>query len=221
MSWDWGIVATWVSALAAVVALAVSCWQMRLNNMQSLFSRRLYLWVMTEKLLMLYKDNAQHLKQPNEPQMALDLYFAWLTNTTFLQGITPSISHPLEGEYQLKLHLKLDEMKSLACEARFVFKGKPGKAVADFLEAYQALLLSMYQYQVGFSHMQQSAKEFRWTLDEAVEKTGEKMWRVRLFEAEDMIKEACDSLSTRKMLGGIRRQIRLVSTPKDYIDTFR
>ena len=49
---------------------------------------------------------------------------------------------------QLKLHLKLDEMKSLAMEATFCFKGKSGDAIAEFIEAYQSLLFSMYQYQI-------------------------------------------------------------------------
>ena len=93
-----------------------------------------------------YEKNAKSLEHDNEPQMAIDLLFAWLTNTTYLQSISASINHVLDAEPQLKLHLKLDEMRSLAMEAKFCFKGKSGDAIAEFIEAYQSLLFSMYQY---------------------------------------------------------------------------
>ena len=97
--------------------------------------------------------------------MAIDLLFAWLTNTTYLQSISASINHVLDAEPQLKLHLKLDEMRSLAMEAKFCFKGKSGDAIAEFIEAYQSLLFSMYQYQILINKMLQNTKEYQWTLE--------------------------------------------------------
>lgn len=75
-------------------------------------------------------------------------------------------------------------MKSLAMEARFCFKGKSGDAIADFIEAYQSLLFSMYQYQIMVKRMQQNAKEYQWTLEQASEKLHEPDQRKDLFEKE-------------------------------------
>lgn len=108
-----------------------------------------------------YAKNAKNLEHDDEPQMAIDLLFVGLTNTTYLQSISASINHVLDADHQLKLHLKLDEMRSLAMEARFCFKGKSGDALADFIEDYQALLFSMYQYQVLFNKMLQNAREYQ------------------------------------------------------------
>ena len=156
-----------ISAIVAIIALVISCYQARLSNKQSLFNRRLNIWITVDKLMSVYVKNARNLEHDDEPQMAIDLLFAWLTNTTYLQSISASINHVLDDDSQLKLHLKLEEMKSLAMEARFCFKGKSGDAIAEFIEAYQSLLFSMYQYQILLNKMSQSAKEDQWTLEQA------------------------------------------------------
>ena len=121
----WEIIASCVSAGVAILALFVSLRQGRMANRQSLFDRRLRIWIITEKLIQLCRINPELSKKDNEPQFAIDLCFKRLTNTTYLQEISAAISHVLESEHQLKLHLKLDEMKSLSMEATFVFKGQP------------------------------------------------------------------------------------------------
>lgn len=139
-----------ISAIVAIIALFISCYQARLSNKQSLFNRRLNIWITVDKLMSVYAKNAKNLEHDDEPQMDIDLPFALLTNTTYLQSISASINKVLDADLQLKLHLKLDEMRSLAMESRFCFKGKSGEAIAEFIEAYQSLLFSMYQYQILF-----------------------------------------------------------------------
>lgn len=155
----------YISAIVAIIALLISCYQARLSNKQSLFNRRLNIWITVDKLMSVYAKNAKNLEHNDEPQLAIDRLFVWLTNTTYLQSISASINHVLDADPQLKLHLKLDEMKSLAMEARFCFKGKSGDAIAEFIEAYQSLLFSMYQYQILLNKMSQSAKVYQWTLN--------------------------------------------------------
>lgn len=220
MDLDWGTIASCGSAIAAVIALLIALWQGRASNRQSLFDRRLRIWVITEKLLSLYGDNAAKLEQKGEPEYAITLSFGWMTNTTFLQEIGPVIDHALESEHQLKLHLKLDEMKSLAMEASFAFKGKPSKAIANFLNAYQALLLAMYQYKIILDEMQTTAANFRYGPEKAMESVGEPRHRDALYKAEDELARAYRVLVKRCVAGKIKRQIKLDSTLCDYLDTF-
>ena len=51
-----------------------------------------------------YAKNAKNLEHDDEPQMAIDLLFVWLTNTTYLQSISASINKVLDADLQLKLH---------------------------------------------------------------------------------------------------------------------
>lgn len=199
----------YISAIVAIIALFISCYQARLSNKQSLFNRRLNIWITVDKLMGVYAKNAKNLKQDDEPQMAIDLLFVWLTNTTYLQSVSASINHVLDAEHQLKLHLKLDEMRSLAMEARFCFKGKSGEAIAEFIEAYQSLLFSMYQYQILLNKMSRSTKVYQWTLERASEQLHEPDRRKDLFEKESALAASYKTLCQQNKRGTIQRQFQL------------
>lgn len=199
----------YISAIVAIIALLISCYQARLSNKQSLFNRRLNIWITVDKLISAYANNAKNLEHDDEPQMAIDLLFVWLTNTTYLQSISASINKVLDADLQLKLHLKLDEMRSLAMEARFCFKGKSGEAIAEFIEAYQSLLFSIYQHQILLNKMSQSAKVYQWTLEQASEQLHEPEQRQDLFERESALAASCKTLCQQNKRGAIHRQIKL------------
>lgn len=209
----WEIIASCVSAGVAILALFVSLRQGRMANRQSLFDRRLKIWIITEKLMQLYRINSELLKKDSEAQFATDLCFERLTNTTYLQEISAAISHVLESEHQLKLHLKLDEMKSLSMEATFVFKGQPKTTIAEFIDAYQALLFTIYRYQIILNTIQAAEKEALWSREER--------YREELYQAEERLTTAYEKLAGKRLIGKIRRQIRLDSTLVDYLNTFR
>ena len=156
-----------------------------------------------------YLKNAKDLEHDDEPQMDIDLQFALLTNTTYLQSISTSINHVLDADPQLNLHLKLDEMRTLAMEARFCFKVKSGEAIAEFIEAYQSLLFSMYQYQILLNKMLQNAREYQWTLEQASEKLHEPDQRQDLFERESTLAASYKTLCQLNKRGAIQRQIQL------------
>lgn len=199
----------YISAIVAIIALLISCYQARLSNKQSLFNRRLNIWITVDKLMSVYVKNAKDLELDNEPQMAIGQLFEWLTNTTYLQSISTSINKVLDADLQLKLHLKLDEMRSLAMEARFCFKGKSGEAIAEFIEAYQSLLFSIYQYQILLNKMSQSAMVYQWTLEQASEQLHEPEQRQDLFERESALAASYKTLCQQNKRGAIQRQIKL------------
>lgn len=94
-------------------------------------------------------------------------------------------------------------------EANFCFKGKSGDAIAEFIEAYQSLLFSMYQYQILLNTMSQSAKEYQWTLEQASEKLHEPNQRKDLFEKEDALAASYKTLCQQNKRDAIQRQIQL------------
>ena len=199
----------YISAIVAIIALLISCYQARLSNKQSLFNRRLNIWITVDKLMSVYVKNAKDLELDNEPQMAIGQLFEWLTNTTYLQSISTSITKVLDADLQLELHLKLDEMRSLAMEARFCFKGKSGEAIAEFIEAYQSLLFSIYQYQILLNKMSQSAKVYQWTLEQASKQLHEPEQRQDLFERESALAASYKTLCQQNKREAIQRQIKL------------
>lgn len=97
-------------------------------------------------------------------------------------------------------------------EARFCFKNKSGDAIAEFIEAYQSLLFSMYQYQILLNKMSQSAKEYQWTLVQASEKLDEPNQRKDLFEKESVLAVSYMTLCRLNKRGTIQRQIQLAGS---------
>lgn len=45
----------YISAIVAIIALLISCYQARLSNKQSLFNRRLNIWIIVDKLMSVYE----------------------------------------------------------------------------------------------------------------------------------------------------------------------
>lgn len=84
----------YISAIVAIIALLISCYQARLSNKQSLFNRRLNIWITVDKLMSVYAKNAKNLEHDDEPQMAIDRLFVWLTNTTYNSRIHRGLSIP-------------------------------------------------------------------------------------------------------------------------------
>lgn len=90
-----------ISAIVAIIALFISCYQARLSNKQSLFNRRLNIWITVDKLMSVYVKNAKNLEHDDKPQMDINLLFVLLTNTTYLQSISTSINQVLDADPQL------------------------------------------------------------------------------------------------------------------------
>ena len=78
----------------------------------------------------------------------------------------------------------------------------------------------MYQYQILIKTMLDMAQEHRLSLEEACADVHEEEYREELFAVQDTLSATYQNLSTRKICGKIKRQMRLVSTPNDIVDTF-
>ena len=51
----------YISAIVAIIALLISCYQARLSNKQSLFNRRLNIWITVDKLMRVYAKKREEL----------------------------------------------------------------------------------------------------------------------------------------------------------------
>lgn len=51
----------YISAIVAIIALLISCYPARLSNKQSLFNRRLNIWITVDKLMSVYAKKREEL----------------------------------------------------------------------------------------------------------------------------------------------------------------
>lgn len=210
---DWNFWFSVITAVIAIVALIQTSRQIRLNNKQHLFDRRLDIYLKIDGLVSLYKEHRNTLESKNEdePLLAADLDFIWLTNNSYLESITGAISEPLVEPQHKEFLIKREELKQLSAEAELVFKGNAASDIRDFIFCYEELLFGLYQYQIIIEKMKEYSnfKPHKATLEQTQEGVGEPEHRKKLLSVYDELKEAYIIIEKNDVIRKLKKQIKL------------
>lgn len=117
---------TSITAIAAIIALGISIYQIRLSNKQHLFDRRLNAYFIANGLFSLYSECKVFLKTIDKEEVlyAIEYFFIPLTNNSYLEKQAYAIQHPLEEPYHQEFFKKREELRKLAMEMQLIFKGR-------------------------------------------------------------------------------------------------
>lgn len=209
---DWNFWCTVMTSVAAVVAIGVSVHQIRLSNKQQLFERRLKAYMMANSIISLCKENYVFLseKRKAEPQFANDLVFVWLTNNTYMEGQAEAIEHPLEQPFHKELLKKREELRNMAMEFEFIFKGNVASLYGNFLRDYENALAVMYQYEIIIRKMKEENEKYPHTSEVLSKMFSEEEYRDRLYDALGKLKVSYDAVSQEKNDKQLRKQLALI-----------
>ncbi|WP_368271227.1 hypothetical protein [Enterocloster lavalensis] len=209
---DWNFWCTVMTSVAAVVAIGVSVHQIRLSNKQQLFERRLKAYMMANSIISLCKENYVFLseKRKAEPQFANDLVFVWLTNNTYMEGQAEAIEHPLEQPFHKELLKKREELRNMAMEFEFIFKGNVASLYGNFLRDYENALAVMYQYEIIIRKMKEENEKYPHTSEVLSKMFSEEEYRDRLYDALGKLKASYDAVSQEKNDKQLRKQLTLI-----------
>lgn len=208
---DWSLFFSGITASAAVVALLFVGWQIKQSNKQKLFDKRLAIWTVAHGLMDLYVNVLPLFKwgeSEQKPAFSNDFEFGIMTNNSYLYEITPAIKYPLDGDWQLVLLKKLEDMRRISLESNFVFEGNIASAVGEFVESYSEVLFSMYQYEILMSKIREANEKNPQIFDELAERYGEPTQRGELLNARKRLRDAYEKL-TSEGEKKIERQCRL------------
>lgn len=209
---DWNFWCTVMTSVAAVIAIGVSVHQIRLSNKQQLFERRLKAYMMANSIISLCKENYVFLseKRKAEPQFANDLVFVWLTNNTYMEGQAEAIEHPLEQPFHKELLKKREELRNMAMEFEFIFKGNVASLYGNFLRDYENALAVMYQYEIIIRKMKEENEKYPNTSEVLSKMFSEEEYRDRLYDALGKLKASYDAVSQEKNDKQLRKQLTLI-----------
>ena len=209
---DWNFWCTVMTSVAAVVAIGVSVHQIRLSNKQQLFERRLKAYMMANSIISLCKENYVFLseKRKAEPQFANDLVFVWLTNNTYMEGQAEAIEHPLEQPFHKDFLQKREELRNMAMEFEFIFKGNVASLYGNFLRDYENALAVMYQYEIIIRKMKEENEKYPHTSEVLSKMFSEEEYRDRLYDALGKLKVSYDTVSQEKNDKQLRKQLTLI-----------
>lgn len=207
---DWSFWLSVITAGAAIFALFQSAKQTKLSNKHHLFDKRVENYLIAMGLMELYQSNQHLLKHDeDEPIFSIDVEFVWLTNNAYMERIASVMDAPLKDPHHKEFLAKLEDLKNVSTKIKLLFSGKSSTVLSDFVLSYQALIFTMYQYQIVIKKMEELDRGRKHSLKEAQNKIGEAKHRERLQKALIKIAEANRSLQNKNVIKQIEQQIKL------------
>lgn len=208
------IVLSTVVAITAIFALFQTHRQIKLSNKQFLFNRRLDKYLLAKSLIELYKDNINLLDykdNKDDEAIIVDFQFTNLTNIEYLKDITCIISDPKNNEYKTNFLIKIEELKKLSTEIKFIFPNKGSQYLSKFIFNYQNILMELYKYQVLLDDMinDNIPRKQKPSYKELQKGHGELTHRKRLYDAIDNLNNSYDELVENKTINKIENSIKL------------
>lgn len=184
-----------ITAITAIAAIFISVKQIRLNNKQHLFDKRLEKYTVIRDLLSLYSKNKTHIIDNDSITTSLNLEFSWLTNVSYLCDMIYVINHPLDTEKQNTFITKCEMLEKYSVEISILWNNKAGKTFAEFVLTYKELLQKMYQQRVcvntyeDYNENQNGVIELMYTYDQVKEKAKKNANDIGLFETINKLDE--------------------------------
>lgn len=203
-----------ITALIAIVALLQTHKQIKISNKQYLFDKRLSKYLLAKGLLELYKDNKSLLDYTDDSDdeaIIVDYQFINLTNNNYLKNVTCIINEPKNNEFKNNFLVKIEELKQLSNEVRFLFPNKSGLLLSNFIMKYQDILMELYKYQIVLDLMKNRKipKKNEPTYSELQNEYGELKHRHRLYDAIDDLKKSYHEVVSKKVINKIEKSIKL------------
>lgn len=203
-----------ITIIATLIALWQTHKQIKISNKQYLFDKRLSKYLLAKGLLELYKDNEcllDYTDDPDNEAIIVDYQFINLTNNSYLKDVTCIINEPKNNEFKTNFLVKIEELKKLSNEIRFLFRDNSGVLLGNFIMEYQNVLMELYKYQIVLDKMQNDEipRKNKPTYNELQNEYGELKHRHRLYDAIDELKKSYHEVISKKVINKIEKSIKL------------
>lgn len=134
-----------------------------------------------------------------------------MTNIEYLKDITCIIGDPKNNEYKTNFLIKIEELKKLSTEIKFIFPNKGPKYLSKFVFNYQNVLMELYKYQVLLDDMinDNTPRKLKPSYKKLQKGHGELTHRKRLYDAIDNLNNSYDEFVENKTINKIENSIKL------------
>ena len=203
-----------ITAFIAIIALLQTHKQIKISNKQFLFDKRLSKYLLANGLLELYKDNESLLDYTDDPDdeaIIVDYQFINLTNNNYLKDVTCIINEPKNNEFKNNFLVKIEELKKLSNEIRFLFHDNSGVLLGNFIMEYQNVLIELYKYQIILNSIQNDniPRKNKPSYSELQKNYEELKHRHRLYNAIDNLEKSYNEVISKKVINKIEKSIKL------------
>lgn len=139
-----------VSILAlglSVVSIRQTQEQIKLSNKQSLFDRRLAIYMMASELVHYFETYRTLRQRVSVPVKSYAADFVLLAPEDIFSDVSECISFPEALDSLQTLYSGSESLGTTAQEAKFVFSEEVGTRISLFVEDYISLLIAMHRYE--------------------------------------------------------------------------
>lgn len=138
-----------IPIVISIVSIILTFYQILVNNRQKLFDKRIENYSIVSGLIKLYGDNREDFNDKDVDFFSdIDLKFFYLTNNPYLNEFSNMINDPMNDDYRKEFLLKLEELKAIADISTFLYNGKYGEYIKDFVLSYVEVLFEMFKYEL-------------------------------------------------------------------------
>lgn len=203
-----------ITVIATLIALWQTHKQIKISNKQYLFDKRLSKYLLAKGLLELYKDNESLFDYTDDPDdEAIIVYYQFinLTNNNYLKDVICIVNEPKNNEFKNNFLVKIEELKQLSNEIKFLFHDNNGVLLENFIMKYQNVLMKLYKYQIMLDSMMNDniPRKNKPTYNELQNEYGELKHRHRLYDAIDDLKKSYHEVVSKKVINKIEKSIKL------------
>ncbi len=207
------------------VALATTAWSIHAQNKQSLFEKRLEVYLLCKTFYSLINENQKILdiKSEHDYPINVDFEFSWITNTDYFKGSPKLIFDIYNEEYRYSFLQRLEELGILSEKCTLLFKKEDGNKLSNFISSYSDTLRSMYSYQIVLDKMRNDPTNEILKANSRYGKTsmmpkdakqlsleyGEPKHRKKVLDDIDKLKKSFKTLGSTKVLEKVKKQLVL------------
>lgn len=198
-----------ITAIIAIIALWQTHRQITISNKHHLFDKRIDRFITVNGLMSLFKES-KHLMVIEDYDQFIDLtvLFHSLTNNIYLKDIGTIIDNTNEESIRQNFLVKLEEMKKLSIEIKFLFHGDKINIIKDFVYEYQELLRTIYKEQIILNKILKKNSENPTEFIKLQKEFGERKFREDLYAEYEKIKALYDVIIEKNIMNNIENQIK-------------
>jgi hypothetical protein len=199
-----------ITAIIAVIALWQTHRQITISNKHQLFDKRVDRFITINGLISLFKES-KHLMDKEDYDHFIDVtvLFHSLTNNIYLKDIGTIIDNVEQEDIRQNFLIKLEEIKKLSIEMKFLFNGDCINLIKEFVYEYQELLRLMYKEQIILNRILEKNSKNSTEFIKLQKEFGERKFREDLYTEYDKIKQLYEAIIEKNIINNIENQIKL------------
>ena len=198
------IILSIITAITAIVAIFMTRDEIKAQNNQCLFEKRLANYIACRKLLNLTSENLELLKfeNPKDEPLEVTTAFSMITNCGFLEKGAQIIYNTNDYEIK-KIFLKnIESIETMAEKSKLLFSDETGEKMKAYLISFKDALMAMYKYEVLLQLMLKNNKStaFRKSFDELAQNYNDYKVRGEVIKSTNSLLEQCHMVTNDKIL---------------------